>query len=400
MENRNKLSIIVPIYNKEQYIRKCIDSIREQTYKDIEIILVDDGSTDQSGAICNEIVEKDSRIRYIYQQNGGQTIARENGLKEASSEYITYIDADDWIESVYIETLMRPINENKETELVVSGLVFENAGNSKIQKNNVHEGKYYADDLQLVKRNVIYCEETDGQGISHSMSGKILKKNLLEEALSHIDHRITLWEDGIAIFYYMCKVQSMYVLDYAGYHYIQYPTSTIHTLEESNIDQIQLIRKNYIEIANKFEIYEDVKTSIAKHISWIYAIVLGRIMSLEYNLQFMLPCFMRNKKTDVVIYGAGERGFQFRKQLQKCGNINVVAWVDRNYEKYDKELEIMNVEGLKNLKYDYILIAIENVEIVHEVICELLNQGIDYRNIFQMDQRFVYLEKGNNIKII
>lgn len=389
---QKKISIIIPVYNKEIYLIQCIESVCRQTYHNFEIILVNDGSTDRSGEICYEMSKKDSRIKYICQQNSGQTMARKNGLETATSEHIAYIDADDWIESTYVETLMKPINEDDEIDLVTSGIIFEQDGNRRIQKDNVHEGRYFSNELKPVVRNVIYCDETDGQGISHSMSGKIFKKSLLEETFSNIDQRITLWEDGIAIFYYMCRVKSMYALDYAGYHYIQYSTSTIHKFEEKKIDQIHLIRKNYIEIAKKFEIYEDVKEPIAKHISWIYAIALGRTMLLEYELQFIIPSFIRNKKNNIVIYGAGRRGFQLKKQLQKYVNINVVAWVDRNYEKFDKQLAVKGVAHLKNIEYDYILIAIEKAEVVHEVICELLDQGIDYKKIFQMDQRFVYLK--------
>lgn len=390
---QKKISIIIPVYNKEIYLIQCIESVFRQTYHNFEIILVNDGSTDQSGEICYEMSKKDSRIKYIYQQNLGQTMARKNGLEAATSEYIAYIDADDWIESTYVETLMKPINEDDKIDLVTSEIIFEQDGTRRIQKDNVHEGRYFSNELKPVVRNVIYCDETDGQGISHSMSGKIFKKSLLEETFFNIDQRITLWEDGIAIFYYMCRVKSMYALDYAGYHYIQYSTSTIHEFEEEKINQVHLIRKNYIEIARKFEIYEDVKEQIAKHISWIYAIALGRTMILEYELQFIIPSFMRNKKSNIVIYGAGKRGFQLRKQLRKYVNINVVAWIDRNYEKFDKQLDIKDIVYLKNIEYDYILIAIENVEVVHEIICELLDRGMDYKKIFQMDQRFVYLKE-------
>lgn len=94
-----KISIIVPVYNVEKYLRKCIDSILNQTFKDFELILIDDGSTDESGKICDEYNLKDNRIKVIHKENGGLSSARNAGLDIAQGEYIGFVDSDDWIES-------------------------------------------------------------------------------------------------------------------------------------------------------------------------------------------------------------------------------------------------------------------------------------------------------------
>lgn len=93
-----KISVIVLVYNIEKYVGKCIDSIRKQTYKKLEIILVDDGSTDNSGSICDAYADKDNRIRVIHQQNRGLSGARNRGLEASTGEYIGFVDGDDWIE--------------------------------------------------------------------------------------------------------------------------------------------------------------------------------------------------------------------------------------------------------------------------------------------------------------
>lgn len=99
------VSTIVPIYNAEKYLEKCVDSIIAQTYKDVEIILVNDGSVDRSGAICDEYSKRDSRIKVIHKENGGLSSARNAGLDVASGEYVSFVDSDDWIENDMIETL-------------------------------------------------------------------------------------------------------------------------------------------------------------------------------------------------------------------------------------------------------------------------------------------------------
>ena len=107
----DKITVIVPVYNVESYLRKCLDSIIAQTYKNIEIIVVNDGSTDASGEICKEFVEIDHRIIYIEQENAGLSAARNTGLENMSGAYVTFVDSDDWIEQDYVETLYKKIVE-------------------------------------------------------------------------------------------------------------------------------------------------------------------------------------------------------------------------------------------------------------------------------------------------
>ena len=93
------ISVIIPVYNVEEYLDRCLESATLQTYKNIEIILIDDGSTDNSGKMCDEWAEKDRRIRVIHQKNGGLSNARNKGIEEAKGEFISFIDSDDWIEA-------------------------------------------------------------------------------------------------------------------------------------------------------------------------------------------------------------------------------------------------------------------------------------------------------------
>ena len=95
----DKISVIVPVYNVENYLRRCVDSIINQTYKNLEIILVDDGSPDNCPVICDEYAQKDSRIKVIHKENGGLSSARNCGMDMATGEYIGFVDGDDWIES-------------------------------------------------------------------------------------------------------------------------------------------------------------------------------------------------------------------------------------------------------------------------------------------------------------
>ena len=119
----NKVSIIVPIYNTEKYLKACLDSIVTQTYQNLEIILIDDGSTDASGKIADDYAKKDKRIKVIHQKNAGQSAARNEGLKEATGTYISFIDADDEVKPDFIEKLLASFNET--TALTICGIHYK-----------------------------------------------------------------------------------------------------------------------------------------------------------------------------------------------------------------------------------------------------------------------------------
>lgn len=110
MDNNVKVSVIIPIYNSEEYLHKCIDSVLAQTYENFELLLINDGSKDSSGTICDEYAEKDKRVRVFHQENAGVSAARNKGLDNARGRWVTFIDSDDWVKPKYIETFFKQNN--------------------------------------------------------------------------------------------------------------------------------------------------------------------------------------------------------------------------------------------------------------------------------------------------
>lgn len=170
-----KVSVIVPVYNVEAYLPRCIASIQEQTESDIEIILVDDGSPDACGEICEEFAEKDCRIRVIHQENSGQGVARNTGLSVANGEYILFVDSDDWIEPDLIE-----IAYSSAKEFHAEMLLFD------FQAVDAQDNVVYRS-AQKVPSNTLLCAKTDKSFLLTDPSpwNKLLKRSwLLEKQFS------------------------------------------------------------------------------------------------------------------------------------------------------------------------------------------------------------------------
>lgn len=226
-------SIIVPVYNVEKYINKCVDSILSQTFEDFELILVDDGSPDNCPAICDNYAEKDSRVKVIHKQNGGLINARKSGLEITNGEYIGFVDGDDWIEpDVY--SLFAQMIEKYSPDMVLSDFYFDDE-NKLINSNQLFEQEFYdKNDL----KNKLYPKMLFS-GLYYKFSvnpccwSKVYKKELLKKNLPQVDGRIKMGED--AAFTYPCLLDagSVATIKKPGYHYIQNPQSMTNSYDKN-----------------------------------------------------------------------------------------------------------------------------------------------------------------------
>ena len=167
----NKVSVIIPVYKVEKYLEKCIDSVINQSYSNLEIILVDDGSPDNCGKICDKYAKKDNRIRVIHKTNGGLSDARNNGIKIATGNYIAFIDSDDYVTEDYIEYLLKLIiDNNSDISIVMPYEVDENYIVKKIFKRE----KIYNYNSNDALKTMLYQKKFET-----SAWGKLFKKNVV-----------------------------------------------------------------------------------------------------------------------------------------------------------------------------------------------------------------------------
>lgn len=159
MDNQALISVIIPVYNVEEYLRECIDSVLNQTFYDFEVILVNDGSTDSSGEICDEYVEKDERVTVIHQKNGGLSVARNTGLSEANGKYVYFLDSDDYISGNALKTLL-DIAENDDSDIVFFDAVsFADTEDFTVSQNYIRKNKYLTDNGYNVFTSLTQAKE-------------------------------------------------------------------------------------------------------------------------------------------------------------------------------------------------------------------------------------------------
>lgn len=168
-----KVSIIIPVYNVEQYLKRCLDSVTEQTYKNLEIIIVNDGSPDNSEIICKEYEKKDSRVLYLKQQNGGLSSARNSGLKKATGDIILFLDSDDYINKRLVEFVCIAF-EKCQCDIVEFNL--QEVFSMDYEGKNIYDIKYE----EITKENAIKSLFSDGK-IRFEVWNKAYKKEIIKD---------------------------------------------------------------------------------------------------------------------------------------------------------------------------------------------------------------------------
>ena len=228
------ISIIIPVYKVEKYLEKCIQSLINQTYENLQIILVDDGSPDNCGKICDEYAKKDHRIEVIHKSNGGLSDARNKGLEIAKGEYIGFIDSDDYIESDMYEVLY---NLLKQYNADVSICNFYTVSQGKISIKNADNGINEYNRIEILKEILL------DKNIQSYAWNKLYKKELFDEIKYPIGKK---YEDIGTTFYLLEKCNKVVVTGKSEYYYINRQDSIVNNVTESTItDYIELIMQRY-----------------------------------------------------------------------------------------------------------------------------------------------------------
>jgi len=223
MENASLISVIIPVYNVGEFLRPCLDSLIAQTYQNLEILLIDDGSTDGSGLYCDEYTAKDSRFKVTHKKNGGVSSARNLGLDLAQGEYIAFVDADDRVLPDYFEVLFRDITEQQVQAAFCGYVLIDEAGNTIPSQT-----PRFTKRERITDRNTMVASATN-YGI---VWGGIIHKGLIGS-----DRFLGLryGEDSLFMFDLLCKAPAISQNPFDGYLYLQRANSATTTKEIPNI---------------------------------------------------------------------------------------------------------------------------------------------------------------------
>lgn len=385
------ISIIVPIYNAEKYLDKCLSSIVNQTYKNIEIICIDDGSTDNSLKICKKYSEQDERIKVIHKKNEGVTVARKLGVKIASGEWVGFVDADDWIEPDMYEELLKKAILYKVSlvcanyrrcyeKYSIEGEIKFDEGIYDISENN----------SEFAKKFIINIDTFD-YGISPSMCDKLFNKKNICTILNELTDKIIFTEDAAIVYSYILKYQKLCILNKIVYNYrLSNNDSCIHNFDDNKIKNME----SSVEFIKKYIKNERNYDSNIKQIYLykIYHYILYYPQKLENSLDGNILSLFGDisKEERIVLYGAGVMGETYYKYLSDKG-MNICLWVDKRC----KELENNNlspVERIYDEKFDKIIIASIKNPVINNIKEELKKNGVD-------EKKILYLKKDNIEKI-
>lgn len=216
-------SVIVPIYNVEKYLHQCIDSVLTQTYSDFELILVDDGSTDECTKIIDAYAAKDTRIIAIHKPNGGLVSARKAGLELAHGDYIVIVDGDDWIAAQALACIAQAIQKTY-PDIVCYGHFI--ASENEQHQVSISDNKQLYNRQDIEKHLIPYLlPNGKKKRATTTLWGKAFKQQLFKKYQTLVDDRITMGEDGVVVYPCICEADSICFLPDALYHYRVNPTS-------------------------------------------------------------------------------------------------------------------------------------------------------------------------------
>lgn len=375
--NSIKISVIIPMYNVEKYIKKAIESVINQTYKNLEIILVDDGSTDNSGFICDEYANIDERITVIHKENGGIVSARKTGINLANGDYAVNLDPDDWIEATAYEQVVKIIEE-RHPDIIAYGMKKEFNGFIESQPIQLAEGQYNQNEFWIAFCNKVSKYPFYEQPIDMSQCDKVVKTELFKKHQSNCNEALKKNVDDAVIFPMLLDMKSIYIESRCWYHYCVRKTSILWQTKKDDDIRYKMLALHLIDAYKRYN-----KMGVCSKEFLLYKLVYHMMLDIPDTLFEMEQCKIYpqiKKSNNIVIYGKGVFANRFIENIRMSNYCNIVENVDSN-----------DVEKLKNIdvdKYDYIVIAIFSAAIVLSIIDLLKKMNID-------ENKILFIEKNS-----
>lgn len=377
------VSIIVPIYNAESYLERCVDSLIHQTYEQLEILLIDDGSTDGSGRICDRWSKEDVRIRVVHNSNHGCVFSRKQGVELATGRYVAFCDSDDYMDDNAIEEMYGALQQ-KHADVVVCGYYIDKNGYLQECINGLPDG-LYDETREFLYNKMMFDFQTLRPAVLQSTCGKLFKKELLKDVLSGEDDRITLGEDAACVYPYLLCCEKIVVSNQCFYHYCARSNSMCTKKDIGLFQEIEIfdsyLKRKFCLAPAQYNLQKQLKAYLVHFLE----MALKNNFEIDFSVKYCFDSdlFKKMKGKKVIIYGAGKIGKQFQREISQYENIVQAGWVDKNKkgEKIDKH-EIISLEMCMKMDFDYVLVAVLHEKLYNEIKCEISAYVAEHRIIW------------------
>jgi len=392
------ISVVVPIYNLDAYLYQCVSSIAQQTYKNLEIILVDDGSTDNALEICEFFRKSDTRIRVIAKPNGGLVTARKAGLNAATGKYVFYVDGDDWINPDCIERYYKLAIEH-DTDIVVGDYRREFLGNFETIRNSIAPGFY---NRSRIENEILPVMISHGQFFNHGLKtyswGKLYKRSAVLSVQNQVPDEIMIAEDAALIYPAIYNSNAIYISNLALCNYRQRPNSI---LKSTNFDDKELGRiatafqylAATLESQNSpFHFHQQLQAYFAGIVTIRTGAFLGSVKLYEKFKVFgdITP------GARLAVYNSGSFGQHVYKHLQHNEDFVFAGWFDKDYKENNiLNMRVSNPADLHCCTFDLLIIPSYDPTLYAEVNDLFMGQGLEHTKI-----RTIKLDASNLAQFI
>lgn len=382
-KDKSLLSVIVPVFNEEKYIEECVNSILKQTYMEIEIILVNDGSTDQSGMICDRLAQKNDRIKVVHTENGGITKARLEGLKVSLGKWVTFVDADDWIDEYAYEDLLL----DDCYDVIITGICrYVDSKNQRMQMPYLNAGKYNKESIiKEIAPIMLWNNKLEDWALDPSLCTKIFKREILLEQLEKASNIGSDYgEDSMVVFPLMLQVDCICIFNKIYYFHRQRSSGEIapYIRDDSFIVKLGMVYE-YLKKEFKSTPYWNIMKD-QLDCFYINSICLKKRCYAYSTLKFVahFPIEQIHPNSNVVLYGAGKLGHLYWEQNILYHFCNIRLWVDINFENLQKNNKlIQDPETIRSEDFDYVLIALDNYCSAIKAAFYLKDMGVEEEKI-------------------
>ena len=394
MITENQLvSIIIPIYGVELYLKQCIESVLSQTYQNLQIILVNDGSKDKCSEICDYYATIDARIQIIHKQNEGLVNARKSGLAIAKGEFVTFVDGDDWLGENFIYNLIQP-SLKYDIDFTIAGFIREFYGKEDKILPKLPCGYYSSESLaKTIFPNAIYNGIFFQHGISTYVWNKLFRISKLKQFLSLIDKNIVMGEDAALTYPYLFNCNSVYITDATDYYYRQRPNSIVKSVPNLKLEYSQLSLlfnhlKNYLSNNLNTDIQNQLKL-------YFYSQILIRSGGVINSDITTIPFPSIHNAKNLVIFSSGSFGQHLISSLRKLNHYNIISWLDEDHiESQIFGLEVNSIAHILNISFDLVLIASIDENYTNNAVNKLINLGISRDKISCFNLNINQIEKA------